>query len=29
MTTNIYILNLEGGYYYVGKTNDIAKSSKK
>ena len=25
MTTNIYVLNLEGGFYYVGKTNDIAK----
>ena len=25
MSINIYVLNLEGGFYYVGKTNDIAK----
>jgi len=25
MTTNIYVLKLENDYYYVGKTNDLAK----
>ena len=25
MTTNIYVLNLEGGFYYVGRTNDLTK----